>query len=116
MSASIFHNNAVFKGELKMFDQTFSYDFEILEVGVGNFRFKHKISVEAMNMTIDQKEGEGVWEKLDENVVKIRYNDPETNFEGDVNVNTMKIMGTAKQANGLFTGSPGTFELYYMAK
>jgi hypothetical protein len=115
MAINILNNNVIYKGNLVMFDQTFSYLFEFLEVSDNAFRFKHKLAVDSLGLVVDEKEGKGTWVKIDENIIKITYSDPETSFEGDLNTNSGEFRGDATQSTGLFTGSKGKFELKYDA-
>jgi hypothetical protein len=116
MSESFFHNNAKYVGKLNMFGQEFNYTFELLTAANGKLTFRHEIEVPSMNMVVDVKEGEGENEKIDENIFKLKYNDPETEFEADLNVNTAEMRGICRQLHGLFSGSDGTLELKYLKK
>jgi hypothetical protein len=113
MANGVFRDGAIFKGELNMFEQAFSYLFTIQEVTESGFRFKHKLAVESLNMVVDEKEGDGTWSKVDENIVKLKFSDPETSFEGDLNVNSGEIFGEANQSSGIFLGTKGKFNLKY---
>jgi hypothetical protein len=113
---NVFHNGAIYIGGASMFAQLFGYFLEIVEVDETSFKFKHKLTMDNLQMMVDEKEGNGSWVKVDENIIRLEFNDPETNFVADLNINSGELKGEATQAIGFFIGSKGTIDGKYENK
>jgi len=99
-----------FKGELILIGDNYDYELDIIKIKSNDeFEFDHSVYIN--EELIDNKRGSGNFKKIDENIVKIIFNDEETLFEGDLNVNTFEILGNAKQKDGSYNDHPGPFTL-----
>jgi hypothetical protein len=109
---SLLSSGAVYKGELDMFGSKFVYVFKFTEfTPSGVFHYSHQVY--NMGMLADDKDGDGRFEHIDADNAKIFYTDPETSFEGTVNLNTGAFNGTATQISQLFSGTQGEFKLAF---
>jgi hypothetical protein len=107
-------NNSKFKGDLNMFGTNFDYMIKFTNVTQSKFNFHHEISQD--ENVVDSKNGEGSIEVVDENILKLKYRDPETEFEAKYNINSKEIEGNTRQVSsflGMYNGSTGTFQLKF---
>jgi hypothetical protein len=99
----------VFVGILRMFGSNYNYILKIRSLNQeGTFDFLHEIR--QGGYVADRKEGKGNYEQI-QSLINITYSDPETKFEGVIDLETQKLTGTSKQTSGFSTGTTGTFEL-----
>jgi len=93
---------AVYEGNLNLWGSNYQYVLEIPEVFSDKFNFMH--SIFKNDIIIDKKTGEGFIKLIDVNFVKLEYQDPETDFEGLLNINTQEISGKANMKSSVVTG------------
>lgn len=104
-----------FKGELSMFNTKYEYELDILEILPNDeFKFEHRIL--SNGFIADKKSGDGNYTKVDENIVNLKYKDAETEFHGDLNVNSFEIQGSSTQITGFLTNTQGTFTVNLINK
>ena len=89
-----------FKGTIQMGKANLDYNITLFDISLSNFSFEHTVSYGGN--AIDTKSGAGSLNIVDSNLAILNYSDPETAFNGEINLAStdMDIKGLWNQLNG----------------
>jgi len=93
-----------------MFGSNYLYILNFTKV-TNQDTFEYNHAIYSGSFLADKKSGSGKYTRLNDGELEIKYNDPETEFEGVLYMDDEVIKGKTLQVRGFSRGDKGSFNL-----